>query len=374
MPFDIPFIKPVFPNSALVGHDFDDIVESNWYTNFGPRERKFAEAIAGYVGEGREAVTFANATIGLIAVLQAVLGRGDNTRFVLIPSFTFAAGAEAIEWAGYRPLFVDIHPESLQPSLAEARAALGAGRDVAGILLCNTFGIGNALVGEWEGFAEEVALPLVIDSAAGFGSRYPDGKRVGSAAVAEVFSFHATKPFAIGEGGAVLTRDSALAEELRSFQNFGFRDGKGAVSRGLNGKLQEINAAIGLRQLDTFDEAIDSRQAVLAAYRSGLAHSGIRFPEQIDISSVCFASMLFDTQEWRDRAQAQLLGAGVEVRTYYSPSVHKQPHFMDAVRASALTETEGVVDTILSVPVHQGMPQSSVDMVVNILESSRPAS
>lgn len=362
MPFDIPFIRPRFPASDLIGADFDAIVESNWYTNFGPREREFSTAIAAYIGEGYHAVTFANATIALMALIPAAFGRGDGTRFVIVPSFTFAAGPEAIEWAGYKPLFIDIDPVSLQPDLADAQAAIEA-NDVAGILLCNTFGIGNPAVHEWEQLAASTGIPMVADSAAGFGSAYPDGRRVGSATTAEVFSFHATKPFAIGEGGAILTRDSELAASLTSFQNFGFREGRGAFSLGLNGKLQEINAAIGLRQLVGFDETIRGRQRVLAAYRSGFAALPVRFPTAIEQSSVCFASVLFDDKQQRDAALERLRNAGVEARTYYAPAVHTHPYFASARRSGPLRVTDEVIDTVLSLPVYD-MSEAEVVTVV----------
>jgi dTDP-4-amino-4,6-dideoxygalactose transaminase len=363
--FEIPFIRPNFPNSVLIGKDFEDIAASNWYTNFGPKEREFRGAITRYVGDGRIAITFANATLALMAIVHTALGQGDNSRYVIVPSFTFAAGASAIEWAGYLPLFIDIDRDTLQPSLAEASAAIHEHkRDIAGILLCNTFGIGNVEIDAWENLASRSGIPLIIDSAAGFGSRYGGERRLGTAGLAEVFSFHATKPFAIGEGGAILTSDEQLAESLQSFQNFGFKDGKGAIALGLNGKLQEINAAIGLRQLTGFDDAIRSRQAVVEAYRAGLQDTGIRLPIGIEHSSVCFASLLYPNEAARDHAMEVLTASGIEIRKYYSPPIHRQPHFEGADRIGDLSRTDIVVDTILSVPVYTNMDDSIVRAVV----------
>ncbi len=78
MSFDVPFIRPRFPSPAALAADFDEIVASNWYSNFGPREREFSSRIADYVGQGTVAVTVANATLGLMALIQAVLGRGGR--------------------------------------------------------------------------------------------------------------------------------------------------------------------------------------------------------------------------------------------------------------------------------------------------------
>lgn len=374
MSFEIPFIRPVFPSPELVASDYARIVESNWYTNFGPREREFSAALGTYMGDGYIAVTFANATLALMALCQAALGRGDGSKEVLVPSFTFAAGPAAVEWAGYVPRFIDVDTASLQPSIDEARAALDGGSDVAGILLGNTFGIGNAQIAEWEQLAEEYGVQLLIDSAAGFGSVYPGGRRVGTAGLAEVFSFHATKPFAIGEGGAVVTRDPALARSLAEFQNFGFSQGLGSAQLGLNGKLQELNAAIGLRQLATIDEAVQRRQAVVAAYRRGFEGLDIAFPRGIDESSVCFASIVLPDRGSRDAVLAALIEAGVEARAYYSPAVHTQPHFAAAPRQGGLRGTGAVVDSVLSLPVHQDMAQRDIDTVIAVVARTAPRS
>jgi dTDP-4-amino-4,6-dideoxygalactose transaminase len=368
MSFDVPFIKPVFPSSAVLASDFDQIVTSNWFTNFGPKEREFARGIADRVGSGYEAVTFANATLGLLAVVQTVLGRGDDTKFVIIPSFTFAAGAEAIVWSGYKPVLIDIDRLSLQPSLEDARSLLESDDgSIAGILLCNTFGIGNDEVGQWEELARHHDVPLIIDSAAGFGSLYADGSAVGSRGRAEVLSFHATKPFAIGEGGAVVTKDADLAAELKSFQNFGFRGTSGATNLGLNGKLQEINAVIGLRQLEVFDQTIRQRQSVFRSYAAALSSAAVSIPDRLASSSVCFLSVLFDDAPARDTARDALTAARVEVRTYYQPALHLQPYFGGTRRANDLANTDAVARTILSLPVHQEMDPAVIEHISGII-------
>lgn len=368
MSFDVPFIRPVFPPSRIVGQDFDDIVAANWYTNFGPKEREFRSSLEEFLGEGNHVVTFSSATIALMGVIQSVLGRGDQSKSVIVPSFTFAAGPEAIQWAGYAPLFIDIEPESLQPSLADAERALRERpSEIAGILLGNTFGIGNPQMAMWERVAGDYGIPLLVDSAAGFGSNYPDGSKVGTAGLAEVFSFHATKPFAIGEGGAAVTRDADLAQRLHSFQNFGFEGERGAVVLGINGKLQEFNAAIGLRQLVGFGGAIQSRRSVLRAYRDEIAGGAISMPGGIDESSVCFASLVFPNRTVRDRAEREFSAARVETRTYYFPPVHMQPQFALADRVNELRTTEEMSDRILSVPVHQDMSEAAVALVTGVL-------
>jgi len=369
MTYRLPFIRPVFPSADLISVDIQEIVDANWYTNFGPKERAFSSEIAARFGADYHAVTFNNATIALMAALHVTLGRGDGTRFVVVPSFTFAAGPQAIEWAGYRPFFVDIDPVTLQPALGGLSEALASRPgQIAGVLLCNTFGMGNPDIDAWEALAREAGIPVVVDSAAGFGSEYPGGRMVGTGGHCEVFSFHATKPFAIGEGGAVVTRDGDFAARLKEFTNFGFHASEGAVALGLNGKLQEISAAIGLRQLRAFDEVKRARQSVAARYRE-LLDERISVPPALETSSVCFATVLMPDNVTRDRARARLIEAGVEARSYYSPPVHRQPHFTTATRSADLHVTEDVVDRVISVPVYSDMADEEIALIAGILST-----
>jgi len=370
MSYKIPFIKPDFPSAEDVAADYARILEANWFTNFGPFEQKFATAVAAYVGDGYFASTFSSATSALLASLLAVLGRGDGSRYVIMPSFTFAAGAEALVWCGYKPLFIDIEKTGLHMDLSAAETALNDpafDQKIAGILFCNAFGVGTADIEAWEQLADRIGLPLVIDSAAGFGSLYSASRKVGSAGRCEIFSFHATKPLSIGEGGAVVSRDEALIKSLVSIQNFGFVEKGSAARLGFNGKLQEINAAIGLRQLKRFDSILLNRRAVLAKYKSGLNPSAFKFQQNAENASLCFAAVLVQDPAKRDAYLSALREAGVEAKIYYSPSLHQQPYFKTAARHAQLTVTESVDGSVLSLPIHDNMRAEDIALIINVL-------
>jgi dTDP-4-amino-4,6-dideoxygalactose transaminase len=369
----VPYIRPEFPSAQEVSEDLAQIVAANWYTNFGRFERQFCAELARYVGADRHAATVSSATTGLMAALKLLLPDSDKrSGLVIVASYTFAAGPAAIRWAGHRPLFVDVDEQSLQPSLASAHQAIARyGDQVVGILLGNSFGIGNAEIDDWERLADTWGLPLVIDSAAGFGSQYADGSRVGVGGDCEVFSFHATKPFAVGEGGAVLCRDEELAARVRSFTNFGFVD-HNAVTIGMNGKLQELNAAIGLRQLDRYERALWRRRRTFAHVRDASAGAGLEFPAGQDRSSVGATIALAQDEAHRDRLLAALHAAGVEARVYYAPAVHVQPAFADEERVSDLAGTERVCARVLALPVHQTMSPDDLDLMVDVIHASAP--
>lgn len=368
MTAEIPFIRPSFPGAAELADDFEDIVDANWYTNFGPKERQFASAIREYLGSELHVATFANATFALIAALSAAIGPGARDRYILMPSFTFVAVAQAAVWAGYKPWFIDIDPETWQASAPEAESILRCHRDqIAGILLPNAFGVGNPHIDAWEELAAEWHLPMLLDSAAGFGSAYSDRERLGGRGNCEVFSFHATKPFAIGEGGALVSRDQRLIEEARIFADFGFNGPRLCTRIGINGKMQEFCAAIGLRQLIGFDERLASRREVFRLYRDELAGLGVRFQPNADASSLCFTSVCCASADQKAAVLASLRSDSIRAHDYYNPPQHLQPCFAanrDLVRSADLAVTEDICSRIVSLPVHDYMDPQDIARVV----------
>lgn len=367
MPAEIPFIRPSFPVPAELAEDFEAIVLANWYTNFGPKEREFARALGDYLGRDLLVATLANGTVALIAALEVSLGPGMRDRYLLMPSFTFVAVAQAAQWTGYRPWFIDIDPETWQPSIASARAVLEASRQqVAGILLPNVFGVGNPDIEAWEKLAAEWELPLVIDSAAGFGSAYSDGTRVGGRGTCEIFSFHATKPFAVGEGGALVSRNPELIERTYRFQNFGFEASRECTQLGMNGKLQEISAAIGLRQLVGLDRRLASRRKVFDCYRAELSGFGVQFQRNAEASSLCFVSACCATADQKAAVLTSLYEHAVQARDYYNPPLHRQRYFVSdsELRSADLSATEDICSRIVSLPVHDDMAPDDVARVI----------
>jgi dTDP-4-amino-4,6-dideoxygalactose transaminase len=374
MPSEIPFIRPSFPKPAELAEEFDEIVRANWYTNFGPKERQFARALGEYLGPDLHVATLANGTLALIAALHATVGPGTRDRYLLMPSFTFVAVAQAALWAGSRPWFIDIDADTWQPSAPSARAVLECSRDrVAGFLLANVFGVGNPQVSAWEDLAAEWDLPIVLDSAAGFGSAYADGERLGGRGACEIFSFHATKLLGIGEGGALVSRDPRLVEQAHKFQNFGYAGSQDCTQLGMNGKMQEICAAMGLRQLAGLDGRLASRRNVFDRYRAELTCVGLQFQPNADRSSLCFASACCKSADHKAAVLASLHQDAIRAHDYYNPPQHLQPYFVanpELVRSADLTVTEDICSRIVSLPVHDYMAPDDVARVIAAVQEA----
>jgi dTDP-4-amino-4,6-dideoxygalactose transaminase len=245
---------------------------------------------------------------------------------------------------------------------------------VSGILLANTLGVGNPHVSDWDDLAADHGLPLVIDSAAGFGSWYDEERRVGTAGTCEIFSLHATKPFGIGEGGAVVSSDSALVEWLDRFQNFGFGPERDSTVLGLNAKLPEVSAAIGCLQLERLESRLADRRRTMAAYVENLQPFGLTALPNWQRAALGCAPFRVDSAERRDAILAALAAAGVQGRAYYNPPVHRQAWFAANTGswvAADLSETEDLCACVLSLPIHDDMDPDDIARVIEAVGSCR---
>ncbi|TRD15633.1 DegT/DnrJ/EryC1/StrS family aminotransferase [Palleronia caenipelagi] len=238
--------------------------DAGQFSNFGPNERELSCALMADLDNGREPVLVSSATAGLTGVLMALGIRGK----VAVPAFTFPATASAVFQAGAEPVAVDCDLRTWEMCPEALRQTLEAG-GISAVFHVRSFGYCRD-ISEIERVVEAHDLPLIVDAAAAYGGEDPDGRRVGYAGVAEVFSFHATKPFAIGEGGAVFVAPE-LAAEVRTAINFGLAGGAGGDRWGLNGKLSETTAAIGRATLAQFPETLSYRRAQAAGWHQALA-------------------------------------------------------------------------------------------------------
>jgi dTDP-4-amino-4,6-dideoxygalactose transaminase len=361
--YKVPFIKPSFPGVGEIAEDYANIIKSNWFTNFGPYEKEFSKQAASFLGEG----VFAS-TLGLFIAIKILFKSDAKRRKVLVPSFTFAAGPEMLILSGFIPVFIDIGKDSWQPDWEQAEKYIENNKDsVAGILLCNIFGVGNQSVQKWESLATSNNLPLIIDSAAGFGSMYNDTQNVGVRGDCEIFSLHATKPFAVGEGGFIVSKDEKFIDEVRSFENFGFNKEKKIGVIGINAKLQEFNAAIGLRQLKGFHSRLAKRRISLKRYKAQLALTKPVFQDNDHNSTVPFVSVLMETKDLASIVLNELNKSGIEARKYYEPLHNQILILKESEIAQNLINTEDVYSRILSLPLHDSMSNEDIDFISDVI-------
>jgi dTDP-4-amino-4,6-dideoxygalactose transaminase len=241
------------------------------------------------------------------------------------------------------------------------------------VLAASTFGTPPPLAHReaWEASARRAGVPLLVDSAAGFGATDERGERLGRQGDAEVFSFHATKPFAIGEGGLVTTADQMLAERLRRLTNFGLSDGAVGEDVGLNAKLAEWPAATALAVLDRYAGVLDARRASAEAMLAELEPLGFARQAGARGAAWQFVPVLAPTLDVRAAALAQAKHDGIELRTYFSVPLHRMPAFAAARVAGDLRHTDELAARILSLPMANDLSGDAVAAIVSSLAAAR---
>lgn len=298
----------------------NEIHTSGWFSNFGPLVRRFESQLAEMFGAPEEScITCCNATAGLSAALLANGRPGP----VLLPAFTFPASLAAVRAAGMTAIVVDVDPDSwtLTADVLD-RALLKTGASTA--MFVSPFGIAK----NWEAemaVCHKRDIAVVIDSASGLGALRPS-QGFGENGF-EVFSMHATKPFAVGEGGAIFAHrihDAATRSAL-SFGLNSYATPRGPAW-GFNGKMSEFHAAVGIAQLKRFPDVVARRQMFAAVYRDRLA----RYPEVVchqDTNSAPwqFFPVLLPSAAAAEKFIETAAAVGVEIRRYYRPSLSRWP-------------------------------------------------
>lgn len=363
----VPFIKPSFPSPAEWVPNLKRSYRAGRFSNFGPVHQRFEAALGRrYARAGREAVLVSSGTAGLTAVLLALGIRGR----VAIPAFTFPATAQAVLLAGCVPAFCDVDPDTWEMNEEHLRTVSSRVR-LAAIMPVRAFGFARDL--SWaKRCGRTFRVPVVIDSAAGLGGTLVDGEPVGNQGDAEVFSLHVTKPFGIGEGGVVFCA-SALASRVRRVINFSLSHDD-VISRGLNGKMSEMSAAVGLAVLHRINRFIANRRTYVRRYQEGLAGATAERKIQLPVAAGRFPAQCFPLKFNGDaRAAQRLIGRareeGVELRRYYFPALHLTRAFRRYAQGR-LPVTEALAGRIVCLPVHSVMEERMVGRVVQVLNEN----
>ncbi|GGG35997.1 aminotransferase DegT [Caldovatus sediminis] len=375
----IPFLRPAPPRlSDLVEH-LRAIEDSGVFTNFGPVNTRLEAAMTERIfGGAGGCLTVGNATLGLMLAIRRAAGEGPPGRYALMPSFTFAATAQAAIWAGLTPLFCDIEPDTWLPSAASEEALLAEhGERIAVVVPYATFG--NCLdLGRYARMARRHGVGIVVDAAASLGALDAEGRGFGAGFPHPVvFSMHATKTFATAEAGLIHCGDPATLAALRAMANFGFGAPRTATMPGLNAKLSEVGALLALARLEGFEHVVAHREKLADRYRRNLPDwefqrlVGRRHAHQ-------FVPVLLPHGGGRSRAEvlAALAREGIGAAHYFSPHLAEQPYFRGRCPAGGLAVTARVAGRILSLPLADAMTTEEVDRVCAALRAAaalRPA-
>jgi dTDP-4-amino-4,6-dideoxygalactose transaminase len=364
-PARIYVTRPELPRLADFVPYLQEIWDSKILTNSGPFHERFEQKLCEYLGVKHIAL-FANATIGLVTALQALRITGE----VITTPYSFVATAHSLLWNGIKPVFVDIDPVSLNLDPKQIEAAITP--QTTAIMPVHCYGH-PCDVDAIRTIADTYGLKVIYDAAHAFGVRCHCGSVLTHGDLS-VLSFHATKVFTTFEGGAIVCPDEKIKQRINYLKNFGFADEVTVVAPGINGKMSEFGAALGLLQLEGVDRAFAKRRAIDERYRAGLADvPGIKCLEPAGelLGNYAYFPVLVqpDYPLTRDALYQKFRDHDIFVRRYFYPLISDFPMYrgMPSAAHGNLPVARKVAQQVLCLPIYPDLAHGEVDRIVDLL-------
>jgi len=359
----IPITRPHLPPMERFSEVVADLFASRLLSNFA-KYTGLLESRAAAVLDHPAPLCVSSCDIGLTLAWRALECSAGE---VIVPSFTFCSTVNALMWNGLEPIFADVDPRTYCIDVEDARGLITP--RTVGIAAVHTFGL-PADIEPLETLAREHDLKLVFDAAHGLGGRYRDSA-LGAFGDASVFSLSGTKIVTSGEGGLVTFRDPADAERFTFLRAYGFKADYNCRYIGLNGKLSELNAALGWLSLDLLEPVLAHRHTQVQRYRQALS-------DCLDLTwqavpSDCIhgykdLAVLFREPGQRAAAEAALSAEGVMTKRYFFP-VHRMDVYQKFARR-ALPVTDWLHERLLCIPLYSDLPDARIDAVAQLIRAS----
>ena len=361
--------KPFLPPLAEFQEYLVDIWESRNLTNGAKYHQLLESQLAEYLGV-KYISLFANATLALISAIRSLHISGE----VITTPFSFIATAHALWWNGIKPVFVDIDPLTLDLDPDRIEAALTP--KTTAILPVHVYGNPCNVVKIGE-IAGRYGLRVIYDGAPAFGVTL-EGKSVLSFGDLSVLSFHATKVFTTFEGGAIISHDAGMKKRIDNMKNFGFVTETSVVSPGINAKMNELQAALGLLQLKYVDRAIALRKDVATRYRKKL--EGVRGISMLSDppgakGNSSYFPILVDEQRYgssRNALYEKLKARKIFARRYYYPLISQFPTYsgLESSLPGRMPVAEKAANEILCLPIYPDLDAATIDFICGLIEGN----
>ena len=347
----LPYLRRIWENKIL--------------TNGGPFHQELERALCDHLGVEHVAL-FTNGTLALVTALQALRITGE----VITTPYSFVATSHSLLWNGVKPVFVDINRETLNIDPTRIEAAITP--QTTAVLPVHCYGRPCDMAAI-QHVADTYNLKVIYDAAHAFGVRDAGGSilRYGDLSV---LSFHATKTFNTFEGGAIICHDSKTKRRIDNLKNFGFVDEVTVVAPGINGKMSEFNAALGLLQLKHIGTAIARRAEIDSLYRNLL--SGIRGIKVLEInddyaSNFGYFPILVGPEYplSRDDLYIKLKANGYYTRRYFYPLIADFPMYrgLPSARRDNLPIAFTTAEQVLCLPIYPSLDNETVTSIAELI-------
>ena len=364
-PEPIYVTRPVLPPLEELLPYLEKIWHSRVLTNGGPYHQELESALCAYLGV-KYISLFTNATLALVTALQALNIKGE----VITTPYSFVATSHSLLWNGVEPVFVDIDPHTLNLDPARIEAAITARTTAIMPVHC----YGQACdVEAIRAIAARHGLKVIYDAAHAFSVR-DEGGSVLRHGDLSILSFHATKVFNTFEGGAIICPDQASKTHIDHLKNFGFLDEVSIAAAGINGKMSEFNAALGLLQLKYVDQAIAARGSIDAIYRARLAEvKGITCLPGSALTSANYSYFPIlvgdDYPLSRDALYEALKRENIHPRRYFHPLISEFAMYAQLPSAAAanLPVSTRASQQVLCLPIYPDLEPAAMDRIINVI-------
>jgi dTDP-4-amino-4,6-dideoxygalactose transaminase len=359
-----PFLPPLDEFIPFL----EKIWDSKWLTNNGEFHKQFERDLADYLGV-KYISLFTNGTLALVSALQALRITGE----VITTPFSFVATTHSLWWNNIKPVFVDINPKTFNIDPDKIESAITS--KTTAILPVHVYG--NPCDNEKiQNIADIYGLKVIYDACHAFGVR-KNGNSILNFGDLSVLSFHATKVFTTFEGGAIICNDDATKKRIDFLKNFGFAGETTVVAPGINAKMNEFQAALGVLQLKYIDTAIGERKRVAEIYRDQL-HNVDGITCLYDFNNVrhnyAYFPILVDAENYgitRNELYEKLKEKNILVRRYFYPLISQFPAYreLDSAKAGKLCVAETITEQILCLPIYPGLDVSIIMEIIDLIKA-----
>ena len=360
--------QPLLPDLADVKKELAEIWDSKWLTNMGKKHNELELRLKDTL-KAPNVSLFNNGTIALMVAIKALdLPYGSE---VITTPFTFAATPHCIAWNGLKPVFCDIEPNTMTIDADKIESLITP--NTSAILGVHVYGFPCA-VDKIDAIAKKYNLKVIYDAAHAFSTEI-NGKGIGTFGNITMFSFHATKLFNSIEGGCLTYNDESLVRKIYNLRNFGIRSEELVEEVGINGKMNEIQAAIGLLNLNLYKEEQEKRAKIKAFYDENIGKiKGIRIPQMPANTSNSYQYYPIVIEDdyplTRDELYEKFKKENIFTRKYFYPACHDYECYKNdlAVKLADLSVVDDLKNKVLCLPFYGDLPQDVLELICEKLQ------
>jgi dTDP-4-amino-4,6-dideoxygalactose transaminase len=362
----IQVTQPDLPDLNEFVKYLEQIWDSKWITNNGKFHQQLESELAAFLGVKYMSL-FSNGTLALMTALQALRITGE----VITTPYTFVATTNALVWNGLKPVFVDVDP--LNGNMDPMKIISAITKDTTAILPVHVYG-NYCDVDHIQEIADTYGLKVVYDAAHAFGVKKKNQSILNFGDLS-ILSFHATKVFNTIEGGAIICHDKKTKIRVDYLKNFGFAGETNIIASGINAKMNELQAAYGLLQLNSIKENIHKRQKVALRYDNGLKDiEGIRVlqPKSHDEHNYSYYPIFIDRNLYgksRDDLYEYLKLNNIFGRRYFYPLVSSFSMFssLDSSNEVNLSNAHSISEQVICLPIYPTIELEYIDKIINLI-------